>query len=195
MAKTSTFRKGVKEAIEAVAGDGLFISVKADEALSFASLIGLDDLISADMHQFWDVNPAAIFHCLGGDDCPGCKLGNDPGFKAYLPIVTRDGDVKIFPIGISIVRQLDEYESEVGSIAGKVIKIRRVGSGLKARYTVVPLGKELDITAHDIPDVEAALQPTGRKEIVELLKSRGLVGASASATEDTKADAEDWEDF
>ena len=191
MAKTSTFRKGVKEAIETVKGEGRFLTVKADEAVTFASLIDLDNLLSADMHQFWDNNPAVIFPCLGGDDCPGCKLGNDPGFKAYLPVVTREGDVKIFPMGISIVRQLDEYQAEVDTIIGKVIKIRRTGSGLKTRYTVVPLGKDLDVDKYEIPDVEEALEPTTRKGIVELMEKRGLIGDGKTAAEGD----DDWEEF
>lgn len=138
---SDVFKKG-KSAAPATKGSGKFVKVSEDESLAIVPLVELDELTSVDQHEFWDVNPAVLFPCIG-EGCPACEAGNKPKYKAFLPVMSTDGESKIFAFGISIERQIEEISEETGGIKGMVLKIRRSGSGFSTRYTVVATGKKV----------------------------------------------------
>ena len=83
-------------------GPGAFLqTVKEGEPITFAPLVGLEGLISADMHEYWNIKPAIYHPCLGRD-CPGCAVGNEPRFKGYLPVLLQSGESAVFPFTISV---------------------------------------------------------------------------------------------
>jgi len=174
MAAKSVIRKGTK--VLEGGGSSQFIGIEPDAAIVVAPLVGMDEMISIDLHSFWEINPAVHLVCLG-DNCPCCTLGNESGFKAYLPVLTREGESKIFAFGIGVARQFSELEEEVGSLAGKLVKIRRAGSGLRTRYTVTGLGKSIDISTATPADIESQLGPFDLPAIIRKLEENGLAEA------------------
>lgn len=177
------------------AGSSKFTTVKPDEALTFALMIPLAELVSVDLHSFWDRNPAVHAICIG-NDCPACAAGNKTGYKAYLPIQRKDGTTGIFPVGLSIVRQLTEIEEELGSLKGKVIKVKRTGAGLGTKYTVVPLGTSITVDETQMPDILRAIAPIEEKAIIDHLAAHGIgapesTGVSVAAA-DAAGDDSDW---
>jgi ribosomal protein L12E/L44/L45/RPP1/RPP2 len=152
------------------------LKVSEEDAAVIAPMVNLDDLISLDQHEFWDTNPAVIFPCIG-DGCPGCELGNEAKFKAFLPVMTKDGDPKIYAFGISVERQLVELEDELGGIRGKVMKVKRTGTGMKTKYMVVALGKSIKIDDTTAPDVIKAIGEPTRESIIKMLVDAGVVDA------------------
>jgi hypothetical protein len=211
MAKAkSPFKKGRKVG-GASSGGSQFLGLKDGESHVLAPLYGLDELISADMHEYWDIRPA-IFHPCIGRNCPGCEVGNEARFKGYYPVLLKSGEVAIYPFTISVYNQLEAIEDAMDdgeTLQGFVLKISRKGTGLSTRYTVVPVGKRLDVSDTEIPDFIPQLGPQTKKEIVALLEDKGFeVGgttpvvkmetesAAGTATADTGTDDEDddWGD-
>jgi len=172
------YHKGRPAASESSAGAGQFLKVSEDDAVVIAPMVGLDELVSFDQHEFWDVNPAVIFPCIG-DGCPGCELENTPKFKAFLPVLTRENEPKVYAFGISVERQLVELEEELGTIKGKALKIRRSGTGMKTKYMVVGLGKSIKIDSSiEIPDVIKIIGDPTRESIIKQLVDAGIADPS-----------------
>ena len=67
--KSKLFRKGARAAGEAAAS--VFVKLKADEPVTLAPMVPLEEMTSIDQHEFWETNPALIFPCLGAANCPG----------------------------------------------------------------------------------------------------------------------------
>ena len=169
---------------------GQFVSVREGEPLTFAPLVGLDELVSADMHEYWDIKPA-IYHPCIGPGCPGCAVGNEPRFKGYFPILLQSGETAVYPFTISVYNQLEALEDsldEGDTLAGFAIKVSRKGQMKATRYTVLGLGKRLDVTSHEIPDFIGSLGPQTAEEIWVLLEEngydRGDKKVKPSATDD-----------
>lgn len=195
--KVSPFRKGRPSASFTSGGGTPFLAPKPDEPLVFAPLVPLEGMLSAEMHEHWDIRPAIYYPCIG-PDCPGEEVGNEPRFKGYLPIALKDGTVAVYPFTISVYKQLEAIEDELPdkSLAGYLLKISKSGAGLRTRYTVMPLGKSVDISSFEEPDFIDQLGPQTREEIVELLEENGFVfeeGAAPSAPAPS-ADNEDDDD-
>lgn len=168
---SSLFRKGSPTSSDP--RKGLFVSIGDDESVALASLVQMSDMLSADVHEFWEINPFVTFPCLGAD-CPGCEVDNPTRFKAYLPIVTREGEVKIFAFGIRVANQLTDIEAAVGEIKGKILRIKRIGKGLKTQYTVVPTGNAIDVEDYDIPDIVGSFGDITLEGITKVMITRGL---------------------
>lgn len=166
------FRKG-KEAIGGGPGAGKFIKIKDGDSVVFAPLTNLDEMISVDQHEFWDVQPAVIVPCIQ-KGCPACETGNEARFKAFLAVMTKEDGSKIFAFGRKVERQLEELEAELGSLKGKVLKVRRNGSGMSTSYTVIATGKTMNVSDAEVPDIISTLGPTTREEIKALLENRGV---------------------
>lgn len=175
----SVFKTGKVDIADSGSGVGGFVSIKPDEVLSMVPLLSLDNMVSAGFHEYWDINPA-IFHPCIGDDCPGCKVGNKPRFKGYLPVAMKDGEVKIWPFTISIYRQLEMLDDELeGGVGGYLIKFSRTGSGKTGtRYTVTTVGKKVDISKIEPPEFLKILGPTNKAEIEKMLEDKGLLEGS-----------------
>lgn len=155
-----------------------FLPVKPDEALTVVPLHNMDDMLSLQLHSWWDINPAPHLVCLG-ENCPSCQLGHEPVFKAYFGVATRDKEAKILPMGISIVRALEELEPEFkdtkfGGLKGIVIKIKRTGKGLGTKYSVLSTGKSVDVSGVEPVDIVAQLGPLEYDEQVKVLKKAGV---------------------
>lgn len=195
--KKSPFSKGRAKRAAKKSGSP-FIGLKDGESIAIAPLVGLDGMISADMHEYWDIRPA-IFHPCIGRGCPGCAAGNEPRFKGYIPVLKQDGEVAVWPFSISVYNQLEELEDGLGeSLAGYIIKFSRKGSGfMGTRYNVLGTGKTVDISEAEVPDFIPQLGPSELDEIHALLDENdvdyGAAPAKAAADETSDTDDEDEE--
>ncbi len=177
--KKSIIRKGTVVLGESKGpGERDFVSLKDGDAVNLAPLVNMDELISVDQHAIWlDGGNSPMFPCIG-DGCPGCKLGNQPRFRAFLPVVVLpDNEVKIFSFGIRVARALEELDSEFGGLKGHVFKVKRKGVGLSTNYTVISMGKTIDVDGFAMPDVEGKLGPITKEGINDLLMETGATEA------------------
>lgn len=207
MVKTTTHKK-VKSVIRRGPSTGkksnTFIVVKEDEPANIVPILPTGEIISIDLHAFWAVNPAVTFACIknsddAGDGCPGCKLGDKAGYRAFLPVLDSEGEMKVFAFGISVERQLVTLEDELGSIVGKKLRIKRTGSGLGTKYQVINLGKEVDTSEVDTEEaaefVEGQIEVKDRSKIIEELRAAGLMGAKKKGEEEEEeVEEEELED-
>lgn len=170
-------RKGAKALPSS--GNKPYLSIKADESVMIAPMTDVDEMISVDQHAIWvDGGNSPMFPCIGAG-CPGCELGDEPKYRASLAVMTKENGPKIFSFGITVARQLAEIAGELGSIKGKMLKVKRTGSGLGTRYTVVAVGKDVKIEGHPLPDLEASLGPMTREGILKMLIDAGIKPAVA----------------
>ena len=188
-------RKG-KDALDSASqGTGDFVKIGDGDAVDMVSLVDLDDMLSIDQHAIWlEGGNSPMFPCIG-KNCPGEEQGNQPRFRAFLPVVLLDdGSQKIFSFGISIARALEELDEEFGGISGNVFRGKRKGSGLSTTYTVVALGKRRKIEKYEVPDIEEKLGPTTRKGILELLEETGAIEDALEEFDDEEEDDEEPEE-
>ena len=192
-------------------GDGQqFLSLKEGDTIQMAPLVGLDGMVSADMHEYWNIKPAIYHPCVGARKCPGEAVGNDPRFKGYLPVLVKDQGIMIYPFTISVYKQLEQLENaldEGETLAGFVLRVSRTGSGLATRYTVLGIGKRIDVKDSEVPDFIDRLGPQTLEEIWELLEKNGYDREDADsepevakpekdedASEEKSDDDDDWGD-
>ena len=203
--ESSPFRKGRATGVKSRGGQ--FIRLADGESVVFAPMIGLDEMVSADMHEYWDVKPA-IYHPCIGRNCPGCLVENEPRFKGYLPVLVKStGEPAIYPFTISVYNQLEALEDEImedddgATLKGLVIKVSRKGSMKATRYSVLGVGSRIDLTGAEVPDFVPQLGPTTEEEIWTLLEENDFdrsayeaTTATSSESESTETEAEGWGD-
>lgn len=175
-------RKG-SSALPREAGSGSFMTNPADgEYTDFVPLSGLDEMISIDQHVFWGENGTTVmFACLQDPSCPGCALDNQPRYRGYLEVATQiDGDwqAKIFGFGVSVARSLADLGTMFPSgIEGQVLRLKRKGSGLRTKYMVLNVGKQMKSGLPDPleVDIEDEVGVMTRERAIELLVENGHV--------------------
>jgi hypothetical protein len=86
-----------------------------------------------------------------GPDDPYHQLKADKRYRAFLPILVN-GEVKVWSMSKTSHMQLLDIADAGGSLSGMELRIKRTGSGLATRYSVVPRGKRHDIS--DVPEVD-----------------------------------------
>ena len=152
---------------------GRFLNLKPDEPIDVVMLHSLDEIQSVNQHDWWDINPAPHLVCLG-DECPSCGLGNEARLKSYIAVVTKEQEVKYFKAGVSVVRQLEKYEKAVGDLTGRVMRFEKNGVGLKTKYSVLMLGKKIDVSKFAMPDLEELLGDLTVSGQIEILEKAGV---------------------
>lgn len=110
----------------------------------------------------------------------GQVLGLKPRFRAMM-LVTKENELSdngiteyIWPMSISVWKQLSKLESAMGSLKGKVIRFEREGSGLKTAYSLISLGREVTINGDPETDLTQHVGPMEREEITEMLEKFGM---------------------
>jgi len=193
--KKSAIRKGRDAISSASSGSSDFVRIADGDAIDMVSLLDLEEMLSIDQHAIWlDGGNSPMFPCIG-KNCPGCDHGNQPRFRAFLPVVVLDsGEPKIFSFGISIARALEELDEEFGGIAGHVFRVKRKGSGLATTYTVIALGRTRKIAKYEAIEVEEKLGPVTRKGILELLKETGALEDTDDYDDDDDDDDDEDDD-
>jgi hypothetical protein len=141
-------------------GGSNFLKIEPDSTVKAVMLVNpSEEMLSFDQHGFWlDGGNSPIFPCIAGEgeECPGCQKGNNPKFRAFLPVlVKQDGEevVRIWNFGIGLARSLASIEEVIGlgELVGHVIAIKRTGAGKSTRWEAISTGKVVDIDEVEIP--------------------------------------------
>lgn len=185
----SIIKKGIDEAMRSSARAGKFLTLQADVPVDVVLMHGLDDVQSVDQHDLWDFNPAPHLVCLG-DECPCCELGYEAKVKSYIGVLTREQETKYLPAGASILGQLQRAEKAVGNLTGRLVRFEKTGVGLKTRYTATMLGKKMDVSKFELPDLEDLLGPLDLETQLKTLEEAGIdVSDARGALTTTKSTA------
>lgn len=154
-------------------GPSIWVKLESDEPQLLVPLVNVEDMLTVDLHSWWDVNPAPHLVCLQ-DDCPSCALGNEPRLRTYIPVVTAEKEVRVLATGISTVRQLEELDDAVGGMRGKVVRFKKTGTGFNTKYSAVGTGKTVSVDSFELPDIEGLLGPIDRDEQIAKLSEAGV---------------------
>lgn len=180
----TVFRKGTGALPGEKSKSTNFFNLKGGQSAYVVPMYELDEgLVSADVHEIWEVNPMVAFPCIGVN-CPGCKLSIKKKFKAYMKVVAKLPDEDeyrpmIWPMGIQITRQIGAISEESGKeFAGLILKVSRTGQGLKTQWTVIPTPRRMkkeDLAKFELNiEPEEYIGPTTADAILSKLKSIGM---------------------
>lgn len=180
----------------------LFIRPKEGEPITFAAVVGTEEWEYARIHQHWEISPFVTYPCIG-KDCPGEEIGNEPRLTYYLPVLLKgETQARIYPFHVKVAKQFEAIEDSIDekTIKGMVFKVTRSGAGKLTNYTVVALGKKVDVEGIEVPEYQTFLGPQTREGIIALLTDRGLWKKPVEYDEltdetdsgDEVAEDEDW---
>lgn len=160
------------------AKSGMFLSVPNDKTVELKVLVNGKDIPSIDQCALWSFfNPSPVWTYIGEDD-PSNDLGVKRGYRAFVQVSYKDDrgeqKVKLWSIPIGVHKQLSELEEVLGGLKGQVLRVKKSGSGLKTKYTVVSTGKRYKITEKVLSQEEVLdlLGPFTRDEIIDVIEER-----------------------
>lgn len=111
---------------------------------------------------------------------PGAVIGYTPRFCCLL-IVLKEEELSsgrpreyILDMTVTVYRQFKKLEEAFGSIKGKVLRLSREGTGLKTRYTLMNVGRTVNISGEPTIDLTDFIGPSTREGIIEELEEFGL---------------------
>lgn len=189
----SIIRKGVGS-MPSGGGDNRFLTLKDGDSITFAPLINLDELVSFDQVIVWVEGRNSPSWAFLGKDDPSIAMGVAPRYRALMPVLTKEGEVKIFGFGSSVARQFAAIGEEVPEIKGKVFRVRRTGAGLSTKYTIVAVGREVDVSKVEVPDV-SDVEYTGPQDLESVLALLARSGVTVEAKPaESKSKAESFDD-
>jgi hypothetical protein len=169
----SLIKRGIKAAMAGNGKGGKFLTLAVDVPTDVIMAHELDAIQSVDMHDWWDYTPAPHLVCLG-EDCPSCAVGHEARTRSYVGVITREKEVKYLASGAQIVAQLEKYAKALGSISGRLMQFEKTGSGMKTKYSVLSLGKKMNIAEFVLPDLEELLGPLTIGEQVKKMAEVGI---------------------
>lgn len=210
MAKRSkggpSFIKKGREAVDsAMEGNGqVFLKLADGDSFEIVAIGGVDEVISFDQHAIWiDEGNSPIFPCLQSKDCPGCRIGDTPRFKAIMPILVKTDagqEERLIIFGKAVMRALADAEDAVGaSLHGHILRFSRKGSGMTTKYSVMPTGRQY-AKAPSIEDFGLQplehIGPTEPEDIIESLRQAKKWKAEYDSPKRAlkSAETESWDD-
>lgn len=180
MAKKSSYnpvKSGYDPRKDKQDGPNMWMRLMPNQSADIVILVEIEDIITVEQCAIWIEG--------GGDD--GVKSPvwtytgpNDPmhelnevkkSYRAFLPCV-ENGEVKVLPMGKMLHGALLDIADAAGSIAGMQVRVKRTGSGLNTRYSLVQTGKRMDVSKYDEVDVVALLGPLTPDGVRELIAQR-----------------------
>ena len=150
------------------ASGGMYFKLDAGEQADVTILSGADEILSCEQCAIWlDEGNSPVWVYTGGDD-PSNALGLPRAYRAYVAVV-HDGEAKVWSLSKTVHNALLEI-SDAGALEpGVVVRVKRTGTGLKTRYSIVPRGKTKDISGVDIPDIIESLGPITSEGVWEMM--------------------------
>jgi hypothetical protein len=151
----------------AAAGAGSWLTLKDGEYADVTILVEKDDIIACEQAGIYgpDMNVAWVYT---GPDDPANDLDIKKTYRAYLPVMTKEGDPKVF--GMSKTTHILLLDmADVASIKGSMVRIKRTGEKLNTKYSISPMGKRKDVDDVEEVDVVSMLGPLTSDEVKDML--------------------------
>lgn len=146
-------------------GDGInWVKLQGGQHVDLIPLVEIEDVISVDQCAIWleDGRNSPVWVYTGSED-PSHDLGIKKSYKAFLPVleIAEGGspEVKVWAATRSIHTALLDIADAGVEIKGLEIRVKRTGTGLATRYSVVNRGKRRDVSKVAVPDIIPMLGP------------------------------------
>lgn len=190
----SIIRKGAS-ALPMGANDGPFIGLKDGDVLDVVPLIGIDEIVAFDQHAIWlEDTPSIMVPCLQDETCPCCAINDKPRYRAMIIVQVKGEngvEEKVLPMGIGLTRDLAELDEAMeGGIKGAILRVKRTGSGLRTRYSIIPTGGRAKKLLDPTLDLEELAGTTDPDEISALLLRANLVSGGGKELDDDEQEEE-----
>lgn len=147
------------------------------------------------------VNGKGFFTCIqgiGDDNCPLCESGikatNHFVFNVldHREYVDKKGNshkdqVKIWRVGITLLRVLEKKRSKHGAYPSLDIEVSKMGQGQSVAYDIEVEKRAKKVTlpeGAELYDLEQVLAPKSRKELLAMLNGTGAVSSTATTEEE-----------
>lgn len=136
-----------------------FLQLKDGEFAKVVVLVDSDEIISIEQCAIWkDDGNSPVWTYLGEED-PSHDLDIKRVYRAFLPVLTEDGEQKLFAMGKQNHSLIMEIAESMGELAGGEIRIKRVGTKLNTRYHITSTGNRKDISKQPDVDILSILGP------------------------------------
>lgn len=149
-------------------GNAAWLKVDPNSTVDGTVIVEAEEILACEQCAIWlDTGNSPVWVYTGPDD-PSHDLGVDRRYRAYLPLLV-DGEVKVWSMGKMAHIQLLDIADASGELKGLEVRIKRTGSGLSTRYSIVPKGKRHDVSHIEEPDVIGMLGPITSDEVKEMI--------------------------
>lgn len=154
-------------------GGGNWLKLESGQMADVVALVGIDDIIACEQCAIWlDEGNSPVWVYTGPED-PSHDLKVDRRYRAYLPVLAILGnEIQVWSMGKSSHMQLLDIADAGGDLKGMELRIKRTGSGLATRYSIVPKGMRRDVDDIEEVDVIAMLGPITPDEVKEMLAKK-----------------------
>jgi hypothetical protein len=202
--------KGFEAAEEQVAANSQSFTreffFKAGEDVSFRFID--DEPVNLRDHFVMGKGWFTCIQGIGDEVCPLCEAGNKATnhfvFNVFDPReytkktgeTVKGGQVKIWRVGITLLRMLDKKRAKYGPLSTLAVEISKMGQGQSTAYNieVEKAAKALKLPEGQEPyDLMEVLAPKSRKELIAILNNTAVpTSAPDEDDDDDDEDDIDW---
>lgn len=147
-------------------GDGekvRWFKLQAGEVKDLVILVEAEDIIATEQCAIWMKDGNSPVWIYTGPEDPCHELGIKRTYKAYLPVIELiDGkldEVAIWAVSKQVHIALLDIADASGELKGLEVRVKRTGTSLATRYSVVPRGKRRDVSRVEEVDILPQLGP------------------------------------
>lgn len=131
-----------------------------------------EEIISCEQCAIWlDEGNSPVWVYTGPDD-PSNDLAIKRTYRAFLPVLTEDGETKVFSMSKTVHMQVVELAETIGTLKGSVLRIKRVGKMLQTKYNITNTGKRKSLKGVEEVDVVSMLGPLTPEGVRDLIAEK-----------------------
>lgn len=171
MAKYEAIKKGFDPRKSGSGSGGMYFKLDAGEQTDITLLSGKDDILSVDQCAIWLDDGQSPVWVYTGDEDPSNDLGVPRNYRAFVSIL-HEGEVKVWSISKTVHNAFLDISDAGAMEPGATFRVKRTGTGLKTRYSIVPRGKSKDISSYELPDVIASLGPITSDAVWDMMEEK-----------------------
>ncbi len=157
-------------------GKGNWLKFEPGQAIDVVALVEVEDIIACEQCAIWMKDGNSPVWVYTGPEDPSHDLGIARSYRAFLPVIElidgKVGETKIWGMGRTAHIALMDITEAGSELKGMELRIKRTGSGLATRYSVVPRGKRRDVSRIEEVDVIATLGPITPEGVRELITKK-----------------------
>lgn len=137
------------------------------------ALVDADEIVSCEQCAIWLEDGNSPVWVYTGPEDPSHELKLDRRYRAYLPILVTDTkEVQVWSMGKAAHSMLLDIADATGELKGLELRIKRTGSGLATRYSIVSRGKRHKVDSIEEVDVISMLGPLTPDEVKAMLAEK-----------------------
>lgn len=148
-----------------------WMKLEPNSSIDIVCLVEAEEIISCEQCAIWLTDGNSPVWVYTGAEDPMHDLGLAKRYRAFIPVLVGD-EVQVWPVGIQAHTALMEIADAIDSIKGQKLRAKRTGSGLATKYTVINMGKRVDVSHVDEVDVISMLGPLTTEGVRQLIAER-----------------------